>query len=199
MFAFLTSIIPSVLNLVGKGADIVDKKNQQQHDEQTGLRNQVIAEVSKPNATFWDSFVDGINRLVRPCFTFGTLLLFVWAAYDPITFSQTMVALQLVPEYLWAILGAIVVFWFGQRALEGVKSPSLQEDKVQQVVNQIETIGKLADTIKNTIPEAKAESPRKEEPKQVEPDDEEPVSTLKKPTLSAVEEWKEWQKNNGGN
>lgn len=105
------------------------------HDEQMALRHQAAAEWAAPERTHgWNAFVDGVNRLVRPLFTFGTIGLFVWASADPITFSATMTALALVPEPLWIILGTIVVFWFGGRALQGMRAPTVDPQRVSTVL-----------------------------------------------------------------
>lgn len=68
-----------------------------------------------PRAGFFDSFVDGLNRLPRPLLAMGTMGLFVYAMVEPDGFSLRMVGLQQVPEPLWWLLGAIVGFYFGAR------------------------------------------------------------------------------------
>ena len=64
---------------------------------------------------WFDSFVNGMNRLPRPGMTIGVLGLFVYAMVDPGGFSLRMEGLNLVPEPLWWLLGAIVSFYFGAR------------------------------------------------------------------------------------
>lgn len=64
---------------------------------------------------FFDSFVNGLNRLPRPLLALGTMGLFVYAMVEPQGFSLRMVGLQQVPEPLWWLLGAIVGFYFGAR------------------------------------------------------------------------------------
>ncbi len=61
--------------------------------------------------------MNGLNRLPRPLLTMGTLALFVYAMAAPVGFSRRMEGLQLVPEPLWWLLGAIVSFYFGAREL----------------------------------------------------------------------------------
>ena len=65
----------------------------------------------------WDGFVNGLNRLPRPMLALGTLGLFAYAMAAPAGFSVRMQGLQLVPEPLWWLLGAIVSFYFGAREL----------------------------------------------------------------------------------
>ena len=95
--------------------------NQAQRDLATQAKyveaiNQFGAEF-QPAAARFDSFMNGLNRLPRPLLTMGTLALFVYAMVAPVGFSKRMEGLQLVPEPLWWLLGAIVSFYFGAREL----------------------------------------------------------------------------------
>ncbi len=65
----------------------------------------------------FDRFVNALNRLPRPLMTIGTLGLFVYAMVEPVGFGLRMRGLELVPEPLWWLLGAIVSFYFGAREL----------------------------------------------------------------------------------
>lgn len=66
-------------------------------------------------AGWFDSFINGFNRVPRPMMTLGVLGLFVYAMVEPAGFSMRMQGLGLVPEPLWWLLGAIVSFYFGAR------------------------------------------------------------------------------------
>jgi hypothetical protein len=82
--------------------------------EQTGgARAQFASEFA--NQGWFDQFVNGLNRLPRPCLALGTLALFVYAMIEPEGFGRRMQGLNLVPEPLWWLLGAIVGFYFGAR------------------------------------------------------------------------------------
>lgn len=70
-------------------------------------------EIARPG--FFDSFVNGLNRLPRPLLALGTMGLFVFAMVEPVGFGLRMEGLQQVPEPLWWLLGAIVGFYFGAR------------------------------------------------------------------------------------
>lgn len=67
---------------------------------------------------FFTAFVDGINRLVRPTFSYGVIAYFAWATFDPVGFSVSMQALALIPDFMYGIFLTIVGFWFGGRILE---------------------------------------------------------------------------------
>jgi hypothetical protein len=84
----------------------------------------------RENRTWWDSFVDGLNRIIRPFMTFGVIGLFVWAVMEPTKFAIAMSALQHVPNMLWYIFMTIIGFWFGTKMLEKApkefKGPSIE-------------------------------------------------------------------------
>ena len=65
--------------------------------------------------TWFDSLVNGMNRLPRPLLTLGTMGLFAYSMIEPVGFTQRMEGLALVPEPLWWLMGAIVSFYFGAR------------------------------------------------------------------------------------
>lgn len=75
------------------------------------------AEFSNANAGWFDSFINGINRLPRPIMALGTIGLFVFAMVNPTNFATRMQGLGYVPEPLWWLLGAVVSFYFGAREL----------------------------------------------------------------------------------
>lgn len=64
---------------------------------------------------FFNSFVNGLNRIPRPLLALGTMALFIYAMIEPEGFGLRMQGLQQVPEPLWWLLGAIVGFYFGAR------------------------------------------------------------------------------------
>jgi hypothetical protein len=89
------------------------------HNEQMSINDGYQAEFNAPEKQGWfNQLVDGANRLVRPFFTYGIIVLFIWAAVDPVRFVETVQALAVIPELLWYIMLTIVAFWFGGRILE---------------------------------------------------------------------------------
>ena len=69
---------------------------------------------SQPRGSF-DGLMNGMNRMPRPLLTLGTIGLFVYAMIEPAGFGLRMQNLNLVPEPLWWLLGAIISFYFGAR------------------------------------------------------------------------------------
>lgn len=78
--------------------------------------NQFSAEFhARQKRTWWDSFVDGLNRLPRPLLTIAVLGFFVLAPLDPIRFLEIAKAYELMPPGYWALLSVIIGFYFGGR------------------------------------------------------------------------------------
>lgn len=86
-------------------------------DEQAYARaiHQLGQEFAHAPESWFDSFINGLNRLPRPTLTFAVLGLFVYAMVAPAGFATRMQGLALVPAPLWWLLGAIVSFYFGAR------------------------------------------------------------------------------------
>ena len=85
------------------------------HDAYLAAHSSHTAEFAHGRAGWFDSFVNGLNRLPRPLLALGTLALFSYAMADPEGFGLRMRGLAEVPEPLWWLLGAVVAFYFGAR------------------------------------------------------------------------------------
>lgn len=84
-------------------------------EAQMAALRQLGEEYGHPALGWFDRWVNGLNRLPRPLLAFGTLGLFAYAMVDPASFGERMVGLNMVPEPLWWLLGAVVGFYFGAR------------------------------------------------------------------------------------
>lgn len=98
-----------------------------EHLEQAATLEQFGKEFEVRRAGWFDTFVDGLNRLPRPVLALGTVGLFVFAMIDPAAFSARMVGLDSVPTELWWLLGAVVSFYFGARELHYVREKARRE------------------------------------------------------------------------
>ena len=94
-------------------------RDQAAASENAAAMQEYAAEFTpRAQRTWFDSLVDGLNRLQRPTYTFSTLGLF-WLAYkNPKEFAQIMVSVALIPEQFWIIIGMIVGFLFSSRIIE---------------------------------------------------------------------------------
>jgi hypothetical protein len=93
------------------------------HEETMALSEQDMAALqqfaaefhARERRTWWDSLVDGLNRLPRPLITLGILAFFVLAPLEPVRFLEIAKVYQIMPDGFWALLSVIVAFYFGGR------------------------------------------------------------------------------------
>lgn len=84
------------------------------HTEKMAVHDQYAAEFGH-SKTWFDSFVDGMNRLVRPMYSYGMAYLFFMCWTDPVRFATGAENLTLIPREMWFIEGTIITFFFGGR------------------------------------------------------------------------------------
>lgn len=98
---------------------------------------------------WWASFIDNLNRLVRPFFTFGSVGILVWAVVDPVRFQVSMVAAGTIPEPLWYLIYTVVGFWFGGRLLERAPTriTALSATEIAAVLNAQKKLAKVDDPV----------------------------------------------------
>lgn len=136
-------LIEQVFSLVfGSGRNVVrdtvevfrpnaEAQAQRDHARHDASLTQFAAEFYAPHRSWFDRFMDALNRVPRPALALGTLGLFIAAMVDPDWFSARMLGLALVPEPLWWLLGAIVSFYFGAR--HQAKGQEFQRELVEHL------------------------------------------------------------------
>ena len=105
---------------------------------------QYIAEFAHLRRGWFDSLVDGLNRLVRPAITFGFLgslpAVVIWPEGAAIAFA----ALALLPAGYWALVTVIIGFYFGGRmqlkAQDFQKSVRSAADRAPEVIANIKRL-----------------------------------------------------------
>ena len=113
-------------------------KDQQLSSEQVALLNAYGAEfVSRQQRSVWDSFVDGVNRLVRPGLALGAQAAFFWAGLDPVGFAEVMRVLAIVPDPLWVIWGGIWAFYFTGRIAEQLPTKWKVEPRAAEIAKEV--------------------------------------------------------------
>ncbi len=154
-------VIRDILGLGGAVREVAEvfvenrtKTAANEHAENIATLEQLTAEFARERGGWFDQLVDGLNRLPRPALAMGTLALFAYAMADPVGFAARMQGLQLVPDPLWWLLGAIVSFYFGARELHHFRSgrgritPSAVAD-VARTVEQLEAMDQPVETQAN--------------------------------------------------
>ena len=88
--------------------------------EKTHALQQYAAEFLRPPRTWWDSLVDGFNRLIRPVIVCHTLFFMILVVTNPQKGQVIALALSTIPEALWWIIGSVILFYFGSRMTEKI-------------------------------------------------------------------------------
>lgn len=140
------NIFGGVGNVLESGKDVVEvfKENEEnkgirQHEEKIADISRDLASLQQFNAEFyqrqnrswWDSFVDGLNRLPRPLITIGVLSFFVLAPLNPAKFLEIAKAYELMPTGYWALVSVIVGFYFGGRMQLKAQDMTIRQDALQ--------------------------------------------------------------------
>ena len=105
--------------------------------------NQYAAEFGH-GKTWFDSFADGLNRLIRPVIALSVFAVLPITMIYPEHMAVALSALVLLPAGYWAMMSIVMTFFFGGRmqikAQEMRKDLQATADRAPQV---IETIRKL--------------------------------------------------------
>lgn len=131
LIRFLDALFGGGRNVIAETAEVfrpnAEKADIREAAFQQAALAQMAAEFTGARG-LWGQFVDGLNRLPRPAMAFGCIFLFWSAMSDPIWFAERMTGLALVPEPLWALMGAIVAFYFGARELHKFRGTAMQKE-----------------------------------------------------------------------
>ena len=119
----VTGLVTGVGNAVGGVAKIFvgDRSAREAgyHDENMESRRQFSTEFQVARRTWFDSLVDGINRMPRPAFVGLVIYYLVLSYVDPIEFQKVNIALDSVPDRIWDIIEYIILpFYFIARELQ---------------------------------------------------------------------------------
>jgi hypothetical protein len=119
----ITGLFSPAKELVEVFKPNAEKEAQRGHVERIALTQHDLASLqqfsaefhARANASWWDSLVDGLNRLPRPVITIGILCFFILAPLDPVRFLEIARAYEVMPDGFWALLSVIIAFYFGGR------------------------------------------------------------------------------------
>ena len=142
-----------------------------------GARSLLATGLSQDNS-LWESFVNGLIKLPFAIIVFGVIYLFVFAFVNPNQFSIVMQALNLIPPELWALLGAIKVFYFGgvyfaehtkNKSTEKILHTMIQNPPPEPVDNKPVVSNKSTPEAHKTTPNKEAVIQPTQAPKKVHP------------------------------
>ncbi|KEA62667.1 Methionine synthase I, cobalamin-binding domain [Marinobacterium lacunae] len=115
-----------------------ENRGQRIHDEQMADIERDRASLEQFSAefhnrlrrTWWDSLVDGLNRLPRPLLTIAVLSFFVLAPINPERFLLIAKSFEIMPPGYWALLSVIISFYFGGRMQLKSQDLKIRKDAV---------------------------------------------------------------------
>jgi hypothetical protein len=122
-FSLIAGLFQPAKELIEVFKPNAEQSAERDHVERMALTQQDLASLQQFAAefhdraarTWWDSLIDGLNRLPRPLITLGILAFFVLAPLQPVRFLEIAQAYQMMPDGFWALLGVIIAFYFGGR------------------------------------------------------------------------------------
>jgi hypothetical protein len=86
------------------------------HEADMAALKQFAAEFgARENRTWWDSFADGLNRIVRPLFALAAFLSMIAIPIWPARALYVAEALAAMPDGYWFLVATIITFYFGGR------------------------------------------------------------------------------------
>ena len=104
--------VEGISNIVEKWLPGSEKKHEMAEEIQAAVTASVESARAMPlggTTTWFDSFVNGINRLVRPVIT-------IWLI-GGLTEAWTLPSTGDIDPIVLSWIGSIIIFWFGGRAL----------------------------------------------------------------------------------
>jgi len=117
------------------------------HEYRSGALAQYAAEFhTRNNRTWFDSLVDGLNRLARPIITVSVLGIIPAVMLWPEEAAVAFAALALLPAGYWALVSIIIGFYYGGRMQ--IKAQDFEKsvaDAVARAPEVIENMKRLRD------------------------------------------------------
>ena len=107
----------TVRGIAGVFRPHAENQDRRLSDEATALYQAYGREFHRPTNWF-DSLVNGLNRLPRPAIIAGIFYLFHLSIDDPQQFTLIMTAWASIPEFLGIAVVAVVSFYFSFRPFE---------------------------------------------------------------------------------
>lgn len=137
-FLGASGAVTSVTNAATGMAEVFRENSTRRMELEEEAYARAITQLGAEFATgprgWFDSLMNGMNRLPRPLLTLGTIGLFVYAMVAPQGFGVRMQNLAMVPEPLWWLLGAIISFYFGAREAHYFRSRPVMGRPVTDLV-----------------------------------------------------------------
>ncbi len=138
LFGAGRNVVTETVEVFRPNAEAADRRAA---DAQAAALAQMAAEFGGQG--WFNRLVDGLNRLPRPMLAFGCIGLFGAAMADPVWFAARMQGLALVPEPLWALMGAIVAFYFGAREMAKMRAGGIAKEAARIVAQAPQVVSNI--------------------------------------------------------
>ncbi len=138
LFGGARNVVTETVEVFRPNAEAADRRAA---DAQAAALAQMAAEFGGQG--WFNRLVDGLNRLPRPMLAFGCIGLFGAAMADPVWFAARMQGLALVPEPLWALMGAIVAFYFGAREMAKMRAGGIAKEAARIVAQAPQVVANI--------------------------------------------------------
>lgn len=174
-------VAKDIIEAGGEVAEIfvANKTKREQIDAEARAKTleQFAAEfLNRPPQTWWDSFVDGWNRVPRPLMATMVVGMLAWTVYDPIAAAASWAALETIPEGGWWFILTVVAFYFGGRAISpSARTLKRTPEQTRAALEAIEHMRRAqadtarSDEIINRADEIEAELDEMERAREAEP------------------------------
>jgi hypothetical protein len=135
----ITPMIEAGTRLVGTIFGSKQERDAADADSRAAAQGQYAAEFQdRTNRTWFDSFMDGLNRFVRPAITlYFAWLILILPISDLEHFANIMLGYSAVPEALWILFGTIVSFYFGGRVIEKIAVTKADVARAKDVAKEL--------------------------------------------------------------
>lgn len=149
--SLITSAVSGIGGAVSKVAStfVGDRaaRDAQYSSENIATYGQFASEFQVKNRTWFDSLIDGINRLPRPTITAMVIYYFVAAVRDPIQFQKINISLDTIPENMWLIAFSIISFFFVAREMQKSrdKKMALSKEEFNERMRQTKELDRMQD------------------------------------------------------
>lgn len=122
--------------------------SQRSHEYNAAALEQYAAEFhARANRTWFDSLVDGLNRMVRPVITLTLLGVIPVTMAWPEHMAVALASLALLPTGYWALVSLVTSFYYGGRmqlkSHEFHQSVAEAVARAPQVIENIQQLRKL--------------------------------------------------------
>lgn len=155
----ITSTITGVAGVFNPNAEAESKR---EWEARNATLQQYGAEFfDRQHRTWFDAFVDGLNRMIRPTLVILFVFLVPYMAFTaPAATAAAFEILALLPAEYWFITGSIVLFFFGGRMQAKAHELRAQLSESAKALKAVKPVVQKARGIEHDQPllaEAKAE------------------------------------------